>query len=87
MQPCDDDSDCDQLVDSSSGGSEPDPGAMGPFEQFMLGVIVLGIVLVLGKMAIRDALHQWTNCDSNTVLSKHEYCTNVTDSHILAWSI
>lgn len=86
MQQGDDESDS-ELLDSSRRGSEPEPGAMGPFEQFMLAVIVVGVVFVLGKMALRDVLHQWTNCDANTVLSKHEYCTNVTESHILAWSI
>jgi len=60
--------------------------AFGPFEQFMLAVILIGIVIVMTKMAIRDYHHQWKNCDPDTVLSKHEYCFNVTNVHILSWS-
>lgn len=51
---------------------------MGLFERVMLGIILLGVLVVLTQMAIRDWNYSWVNCDAATILSKHEYCVNST---------
>ena len=38
---------------------------------------------VIVKMAVRDLRHSWEPCGAYTIISKHEFCVNVTEAHLL----
>mmetsp|Transcript_14437 Transcript_14437/g.33017 ORF Transcript_14437/g.33017 Transcript_14437/m.33017 type:complete len:94 (+) Transcript_14437:123-404(+) len=69
-------------LDALEAGSEseelPVVDAIGKLECIVLCLFVVLSALVIAKMAIRDWFHLWEPCTPSTIISKHEFCMNVT---------
>lgn len=52
--------------------------AIGRVEFVTLCLFVVLSALVIAKMALRDWFHDWEPCTASTIISKHEFCMNIT---------
>ena len=68
----------DALEAGSESGELPAVDAIGLIECIVLCVFVVLAALVIAKMAIRDWFHIWEPCTPSTIISKHEFCMNIT---------
>ncbi|KAL1530539.1 hypothetical protein AB1Y20_001440 [Prymnesium parvum] len=48
-----------------------------PFNCAAVTLLLVMSVAVICIMAVRDARHEWEECDENTKMAKHFYCFNL----------
>ena len=56
--------------------------AVGRCEVAALCLFLILALSVIVKMAYRDVSHKWEPCVASTLLSKHEFCVNVTEAQL-----